>query len=244
MTRMARSLTRAGGIVVDTNWRPTAEQAHAMYAAGARAIFRYVFFGPPRPGDLDEVELEMLLDARLTVLIVQHVRNPSWIASADQGDADGAVACANAEKAGYSLDGGQLSLALDMEGVGNPGPMSQAHALAWCASVRAAGYSPVVYLGYDSGLSTVGLEALAKVGRVAWWCDFAEVDQRPKPPSPGYALHQHAQSVLGGVTVDVDEVLLDDVVYGLAQGDAVDDTPDHIDMHTADTIPAPPPEDA
>jgi hypothetical protein len=214
-------------IVIDTNGKISSSEAQALRAAGVTAIWRYVFFGSPRPGDIDSAELNILLNAGLTVLLVQHVRNPGWMASPDQGTADGRAAVANAIKAGYV---GRVALALDLEGVRNG---AYEHAVAWCAEVRAASYRPVVYVGYSSGMAAAQLDALGP--DVVFWADFAPLTMRPHP-ARGYALHQHPQSVIAGVAVDVDEVLIDGVIYGLASvglvapdpGDPVDSDPgDH-----------------
>ena len=208
MTRVAIPI-RTGDVVVDTSTKLTASECLALRRAGVDAVWRYVYFGLPRPGDLDAGELELMLAAQLTVLVVQHVRNPGWVASAATGLADAKAAIANAQAAGYASAGAVLSLGLDMEGVRNPGPDCVAHANAWCSAVRDAGYGPVVYCGYDSGLSGQPID-----GQPQWWADYAPISQRPPYP---YALHQKPQSTIAGIGVDVDDVLVNGAIVGLSE---------------------------
>jgi hypothetical protein len=234
VTLLARHIT--DGVMLDTSTKLSRSECDALYSAGVRSVWRYVFFGPPRPGDLDSAELANILAAGLTCLVVQHVRNPGWHASADQGDADGQVAVANAQKAGYASAGGVLSLALDMEGCATVD--ASAHAQAWCAAVRAGGYAPVVSVGYASGLTGHAIDALG----VPAWCDFAPLSARPAP-TKGYALHQQAQTIMCGIGVDVDLVLQPGVIVGLADGDvaAGDKGITNDPLHSRDTEPPPDP---
>jgi Domain of unknown function (DUF1906) len=222
--------------VVDTSAKITASSAAALYSAGVRTVGRYVFFGSPRAGDIDAAELELLTAAGLTVFLIQHVRNPGWVASAAEGLADGKTAVANAQKASYASAGALLSLALDMEGVRNPGSDAFAHADSWCREVRKAGYWPLVYVGYDSGLDGDALDGLG--GEPAFWCDYAPLSARPKP-AMGYALHQQMQTSINGMPVDVDAVLQDSMVYGLAEADINQEPVDPREAPTSPEVPLP-----
>jgi len=202
-------------LVVDTSAKIYTAQATGLYDAGVHTVIRYVFFSVPRPGDLDAGELAILTDAGLTVVAVQHVRYPGWWAGGDEGAKDALAGIVNAQKAGYVVESGPpLSLALDMEGVGNPGSDAFAHADTWCRGVRAAGYAPLVYVGYDSGLDAAALDSIG--GEPAFWCDYAPVNLRPAP-TVGYVLHQQTQRTVAGVGVDPDTILQDGRIYGLAR---------------------------
>ena len=195
-------------VVIDTSTKLTSSEAKALYAAGVRTVGRYLFFRYPQgPGDLDAAELAALVDAGLTVFAIQHVRNPGWTGSSSLGGADAQAAIANAQAAGYVGDG--LCLALDLEGCKTGDP---AHAAAWCTAVGSAGYRPLVYIGYASGMVTPGMGALA--GDPRFWCDYAPISARPIP-SRGYSLHQQAQTTLAGVGVDRDTILDADGLVGL-----------------------------
>lgn len=209
---MIHSQLTPGLLVVDTSTKLTASEAKALKAAGVAGVFRYVFFGSPRPGDIDADELQLLTEAGLTVCLVQHVRNPGWRGSAMTGTGDAGAAMANAIRAGYvSPSGGPLlAMGLDLEGIGEGGPD---HAQAWCSTL--AGYRPLVYVGYASGMTTAVLDSLA--GDPSFWADFAPISQRPVPTKL-YAMHQHAQSAIAGIGVDRDDILQPGI-YGLATGD-------------------------
>jgi hypothetical protein len=213
--------------VIDTSTKLTSSEAAALYQAGVRSVWRYVFFGPPRPGDLDAAELALLTAAGLTVMVVQHVRNPGWQSGGEpDGSADARWALANAGDAGYRSDPGgpELAICFDAEGIGNPGPNMVAHAASWCSCVASLGYQPVVYIGYDSGLRAADLDALP--GSPLFWCDYAPLGMRPKP-ARGYVGHQQAQTTLCGVGVDVDAILVPGALYGLGSApDLSDETPD------------------
>ena len=212
------------GTIVDTNQKLSATEAQALYAAGVRAIGRYVFFRHPQgPGDLDAAELAALTDAGLIVFPIQHVRMPGWTGSYAQGVADAVAGMANAAAAGFAPGLG-LALALDLEGckVGDPD-----QARGWCDTV-AGHYQPLVYVGYASGMTTADLDALA--GDPRFWCDFAPFTARPTP-TRGYDLHQQAQTTMCGVGVDKDTLLTPGAFSGLAQADA--QSPDSSAGHVA-----------
>ncbi len=226
MTIISRPFYAADGILLDTNWKPTLAQAKAWWDAGVRGVFRYFFFGPARPGDLDAAELQMLLALGFWVGAVQHVPLPGWWADLGTGLGHAQSVVANAIRAGYVTPDGQhpVTIAIDMEGVKNPG----AGCVDYCRvgmQVRAShGYANLGYCGYDSGLGSADLELLTADETCGcpdppeWWCDYASLAQRPVPPR-GYALHQKPQSTIAGVGVDVDQVLRDGVIWGLVSRD-------------------------
>jgi hypothetical protein len=232
VTLVSRPFNAGSGILVDTNYKPTELQARQMWAAGVRGIWRYVFFGPARPGDLDGAELQILLGLGFWVGCVQHVPKESWHADISTGLAHAQSSVSNAIRAGYVTPEGQhpVALALDMEGIGNPGASSLAYARVSLQVRHTQGYQGVVYCGYDSGLKSEDLDSLnddesCGGSMLEWWCDFAPLTSRPVP-ARGYAGHQKPQSVLGGVPVDVDQVLRDNAIYGLVLRDIYEDETD------------------
>ena len=224
-------VTAADGLCIDTSTKLTASECKALKAAGVGTIWRYVFFSVPRPGDIDEGERDLILNAGMTLCLVQHVRMPGWVANKSTGLNDGLVALRNAAMAGYQ--GAGLSLALDVEGVGTGD--ANAHAEAWCEVVSQNGYAPVVYVGYDSQLTGAQLDALT--GDPAFWCDAAPYSARPAP-AKGYALHQQSQTVLAGVGVDLNTVFHDGAIVGLSAAYARDTLPP--DPHQDPDVTRPP----
>ena len=219
MSLITRAVNAADGLCVDTSFKLGISTARGLYSAGVRTVFRYVFFGQPKPGDIDAVELALLTDIGFTVVLVQHTRSPAYNeldAVTGKTDADWAVT--NALAAGYDpalAAGPPPFLVLDMEGVRNPGPSSVAHVRAWLPVVAFAGFRPMVYLGYCSGLSSSDCDALPN--DPLFWCDAGPYKMRPSP-SKHFVLKQWPQSLIAGVNVDRNDVLQDGVLFGLASG--------------------------
>ncbi len=248
MTLVARAVVAADGLVIDTDTKLTESEARAHWAAGVRVILRYVNHGPASPGDLDRVEFLMLTGIGFTVLIVQHPRAPSNNVLSDQTGRDDAMwAVQNALACGYDPTRVLVPtgckpphLALDMEGVRNPGPGSVAHASSWCTRMAFAGFGTLGYNGYDCGLTSADCDALPS--SPLFWLDACAMpiggphDLRPLPKK-GYVLHQQPESVLCGVHVDVNRVLEDGVLFGIADADVNTLAPDPARLPT---IPAPP----
>lgn len=161
---------------------------------------RYVFYREAVPGDLSAAETDAILGAGLRMLVVQHVRNPGWTASEECGASDGQWAARNAAAAGY-LAG--CHLALDLEGVANSGHRVSAHAVAWATAVRDGGFLPVIYVGYQCGLTPDELWELPNVDR--YWSDFGtrHVSNR------GFCCQQFKQQIIAGVEVDPDHAYPD-----------------------------------
>ena len=205
--------------VFDTATKLTRSEAQAWKAAGATAVYRYTFFGPPKPQDLDSVELPMLLEF-FTVLVVVHVPYPGWVATATLGSDHTQAAIANCIRAGYVTPSGcnPLALGADFEGVG-PGSDAMGYAVSGADSRVQNSYAPDIYTGFQPGLTVANVNALAVAYPTAtFWCDFASMAQRPAP-SRGFDAHQKPQSTLAGVPVDEDTILHDGVIFGLCDAD-------------------------
>lgn len=186
----------------DTNTPLSGQMARAIAAEGWNGhrlefCIRYVFFGPPVHGDLTELETSAILDARLTLMVVQHCRNPGWTATGQLGDSDGAWAVRNAAAAGYEPGKG-LALACDLEGVANSGADVAEHVTRWAERVTNGGYQPVLYVGYQCGLTAQELYALHPVHR--YWSDAGPRDVAVR----GFCCKQGPEVTIAGVRVDVD----------------------------------------
>jgi hypothetical protein len=196
----------------------TRTQATAVAESGYKGhpltfVWRYVHFAPPPTHDLTRLETAAILDAGLTLLVVQHCRNPGWTASEHLGDSDGAWAVRNAVAAGYPPGMG-LCVAMDLEGLANSGEPVIAHCEAWATRVRVDGYRPVLYVGYDCGLTPVQLYELPSFDR--YWSDLAD----RHVPTRGTCCLQHAQTAIAKVQVDPDSAhpdLLGGTLTGLTR---------------------------
>ena len=111
------------------------------------------------------------------------------------------------------MGGPALTLVLDMEGLRNPGPQAVAHATAWVQAVSEAWYRPMIYLGYDSGLTSHDCDQLPC--DPIFWCDAGPYNMRPAP-TKHFALKQWPQAMISGVPIDRNDVLQDGAVVGLA----------------------------
>ena len=235
-----------GTACADTSFKLSFSEAKALWAAGERVLIRYVFFGPPRPGDVDKAELDMLLSIGFIVVLVQHVRSAEqglsgWIATSDRGHADSGWATTNAIACGYITPAGDplLSLCVDLEDIVRGGPD---FASAWCGDM--VKYGPVAYVGFASGQSTTTLDALPNTPK--FWADYAPLPMRPTP-SRGWDMHQQAQTTVAGIGIDRDTVLTDGTIYGLVDADVNVETVDPRELptvplpfHVAPTDPPPP----
>jgi len=204
------------GLVVDTDTKLSLSECKALYTAGVRCVVRYVFFGSPRAGDIDAQELRNLTSSGITVVLIQHPREQKYnILTAATGSGDASWAVRNAVASGYDpklVDpaGPRLALGLDMEGVISGG---SSHAPTWCQYVDTAGFDPLVYLGFASGLTSSQCDSLP--GSPVFWADAAALTARPQP-TRGVSWHQHLPSSIAGVGVDVNTVLQDGAVVGIA----------------------------
>lgn len=184
--------------------------ARAAMSNGNRATFvwRYVSLdtepdGSGRyPVDIDPAERDAILDAGLTLLLVQHVNYPGWYASALNGASHGKAAANHAAWAGYPKG---CHLACDLEGVASGDSAAQIadYVNGWCRQVIAAGYLPVLYVGYACGLNSKQLWELPLVSR--YWSDFGQrsVDNR------GFCMVQGREEVVASIKIDVDHAMPD-----------------------------------
>lgn len=176
-------------------------------------VWRYVRLPDNNPAeDIDRAELEAWLDAGVAVLLVQHCRGGVWQAFGTRGSKDGAAAASHAALAGYPQG---AHLALDLESVANAGDDVVSHCNEWSALVRAAGYEPCVYVGFDCGLTPDRLFHDLTAER--YWSDFGarEVSVR------SFCCKQFAQTTIAGVPVDPDHAytdLLGGVLVGATRG--------------------------
>lgn len=222
MNLVSRPLIR-GMLVVDTGEKLNRAKARGLRMAGVEAVWRYVFFGEPRPEDLDAVELEDCTSEDLIVCVVQHPRLPADnVLSVATGKSDAEWAMTNALAAGYDpavIVGPPVTLSSDMEGVRNPGPNSVAHAMTWvnlvAMGVGGHGFGPCTYIGYSSGLS--GSDCDEMLSEAVFWCDDGPYSLRPKI-ARGYVIKQGGEGTIAGVKIDRNDVLKDGVIFGAAAG--------------------------
>lgn len=104
----------------------------------------------PSAWDMTAAQAARICDRGGLVVLVQHCRKGTWVASEATGRADGKCAGQYArDVVGYPAD---ARLFLDDEAVSNPGPAAIAHVSGW-HDEAAAFCLPGEYEGFDPGLS-------------------------------------------------------------------------------------------
>lgn len=189
------------GRIVDTNSKLSSELIELVKQEGYLAIARYVPLPHNAPdSDLDAKELAAILAAGLSVLIVQHVREPGWNPAQHCGETDARTAIEFAQAAGYAPGS---HVFLDLEGISGTGPDTRTFAESWAATISAAGYRAGCYVGYNVPLNAEELYALHTIN--SYWSDPGNRAVATR----GFALKQHESIRIGGVPFDPDTVQVD-----------------------------------
>lgn len=200
--------TAAPGLLgFDSNTVITSKVARQFAAQGYSFCLRYVSRGPQAPDDLSTAEADVILDAKLALMPVQHVRKPSWQPSAALGERDGTFAAQNCTSIGFPPG---LNVWCDLEGV-KPGTSTDdviGYCNAWYVAVKSAGYLPGLYVGYSAILND---QQLANLKFQNYWRSQSNV---PNVSARGYQLIQLFPEVTrNGVPIDID-VTQDDYKKG------------------------------
>ena len=125
---------------------------HTCEAAKARGFefcIRYVSRQDVQPvGDLSEAEANVILDAGLALMPVQHVAPKNWSPSQALGTKNGKSAAQHVRKIGFPEG---VNVWLDLEGAKTSTPHETmiAYCNAWFAEVEGAGFVPGVCGGID-----------------------------------------------------------------------------------------------
>lgn len=183
----------AGAMGFDTAVPLTAKTAKAYFDKGYRFCIRYVSrtdksrAANDRKGldDLSEAEGNLILGAGLALMVVQHVAATGWVPTEALGQAYGAKAAEFSRAAG--LPSG-VNVWLDLEDIprGTPHADICAYSNAWFAQVKAAGYVPGVYVGFNVWLSPD--ELFFNLTTQHYWRADGRI---PDVSHRGYQLFQH-----------------------------------------------------
>lgn len=172
----------------DTNHPIDPASAARFVAAGYRFAVRYLPRVTPHVGDLTKFEVELLLDAGLAVMAVQHVESESsWVPTVEKGNAYGVAAARAAIAAGLPLD---VMVWCDLEGVDTSISADQVagYCSAWYNAVIAYGFTPGLYVGWHSGLTPAQLYALPFS---RYWAAY-NLNADEQPAVRGVCMQQHA----------------------------------------------------
>jgi hypothetical protein len=185
--------------------------AKDLFACGIRFLFRYISRTTPNhSGDLTAQERLVMLNAGLAVGYVQHVPLAGWAPSRGRGAAYGIAAVDNLRLVGATPG---VCVWRDWEGI-LPGSSSAdciADINAWNAEVKASGYVPGIYVGFDDVLTASQLYWRLTCSH--YWRDYAP--GRIVPAVRGYQILQsQAPSPVDGYDFDRD-VIMQDALGGL-----------------------------
>jgi Domain of unknown function (DUF1906) len=149
-------------------------------------------------GDLSDAEANVILDAGLALMIVQHVAPENWSPSQALGTRNGKNAAKHVRQIGFP-DG--VNVWLDLEGAKTSAPHETmiAYCNAWFAEVDGAGFVPGVYVGARAILT--GNELFWRLTTKHYWKSGSRV---PDIPHRGYQLIQTIirNDKIDGVAID------------------------------------------
>lgn len=190
----------------DANTKITKSSAKALANAGMTFAVRYVSRNTKNASkDLDASETDIILDAGLALMAVQHVESEGWTPTRTLGATYGANAAAHAAAA--ALPKG-VSVFLDLEGVGSGAPTADIldYCNAWYEKVAAAGYFPGIYVGANCGLD--GDDLFYRLKFKSYWKSGSKV---PDIPVRGYSMLQTIKpgEKVGGVEIDRNVIVTD-----------------------------------
>ena len=168
-----------------------------ILARGCRFVVRYL-------DNLTIGELNRILDHGLIVLFVHSCRKVGWLPSEADGTSDGLRDVRLLKALGVPLG---VHTTFDLEGAGGTSADVTLHVNAHGRVVRAAGYLPALYMGFQCLVSSKEAYALASV---LYWRSCSYVTSEPVC---GYAMVQayKPNKILGpsGVTIDLDMAMSD-----------------------------------
>lgn len=180
----------------------SANLARQFFSQGYRFCLRYVARAQASL-NLSAQEATDILNAGLALMAVQHVRAPGWSPNQALGQQDGQEAAVMVQGIGFPLG---VSVWCDLEEV-NAAAQAQdvmAYCRTWHQAVRAAGYSPGLYVGAGALLSG---QQLFDLPFQHYWRSASRV---PDIPNRGYQLVQLSPTIqLNGILVDVDVAVPD-----------------------------------
>ena len=179
---------------------------------GFRFCVRYITraYDQESSGDLSRAEADIILDAGLALMAVQHCPLKNWTPTEVLGQTYGANAVKNAQQVGLPPG---VNIWLDLEGVRGDTPAQSVidYCNAWFAAVETAGFASGVYIGDSIVISADDLYWNLKTKH--YWKSGSDV---PDIPHRGYQMIQRIPK-----DADDDQNVDTDVTQTDAFGDAV-----------------------
>lgn len=180
----------------DINQPLTAVSAKLFKENGEVFVIRYL---PRTPelviGNLTVSEVATILASGLKLMAVQHVALPGWLPTAALGMEYGAFAARYATSIGI-LPG--TTVWLDLESVSHAATSQLVidYCKAWFVQVNAAGFAPGIYVGWETGLTSVSLHD--DLPFESYWNAY----NGPGVATRGCQIVQHPQQTLHSIVYD------------------------------------------
>jgi hypothetical protein len=178
----------------DTNTPLTARTAQAFKAARFDFAVRYCWRKSRNRWDLTTEEAQIILDAGLALMAVQHVHPDSekphgWQPDEDLGVEYGDTAVEHCQLIGLPAG---VNVWLDVEGVGPDVDESDAidYCNAWHSRVAAGGYVPGQYVGFNPGMS--GRSLYYALRFTHYWGAYNDDNV---PAVRGFQMQQHERTI-------------------------------------------------
>lgn len=198
----------AGTLAFDVDAPLTGVQYAEFVKAGYSTAIRYI---PRTPqlirGNLTGAEIGAVLSAGLGLGVVQHVSEDNWTPTDELGSDYGSYAASYLSAIGYPQGGIAF---LDLEMVNRAATSNQiiAYCTQWFSKVKAGGFLPALYVGWQTGLSS---QQLYDLPFIVYWRGYnADIPVAKR----GCCLLQKPQQTLNGITYDPSTVQ-EDALGGL-----------------------------
>jgi|SRR5690348_5411852 len=207
----------AGVIGFDTPERLNSVRARQYFNKGYRFCVRYVSHDKSvasRFQDLTEEEGQIIVDAGMALMVVQHPLKEGWTPTEKLGRRFGQNAAAYASDAGVPQG---VNVWLDLEGVkaGTPDTDVIAFCNAWFNEVDSVGYESGVYVGASPGLNADQLYWDLKTKHYWKGGSSAKAGVPDDIPHRGYQLIQRIQNAGTAYEFDSDVTKIDNFGDGV-----------------------------
>lgn len=209
-------ISKAGLRGFDCDRQITPAEAKKFFDKAYRFVVRYIVRQTPHDRDLSAKEIGGLFNSGLAVMPVQHVESESdWIPSLEKGLSNGNNAARAAATLGFPTT---TNVWLDLEGVNTAVDAATVvqYCNTWFDRVKAAGFTPGIYVGWHCGLSPDQL--YRKLEFQHYWAAY-NLNRDEEPTVRGIQMKQGAAKKSdkpSGVVVDMDtDVIMADNLGGL-----------------------------
>ena len=194
--RVEPAPNRSKGFDADT--RLSGDLARIAYEQGYRFCIRYLSLEVAVAStDLTHEEANLILDAGLALMAVQHVPYPGWPANGSLGTQHGKSAAINADNVGLPPG---VNIWCDLEGIGAVSAQSVIdYCNNWYDEVASFGYVPGLYVGFDTRLS--GEQLYYDLKFKHYWRSQSEV---PQVAVRSYQMLQGPTITMSGTSLQID----------------------------------------